>query len=108
EEAIRGAHIVITATNSQDPVVENAWIVPGTHINAMGSNVANRRELPTELVKRADVVAVDSIEQAKIEAGDLLLADSLANVIELQSVHKHYDAERLTIFKSLGLGIEDV
>lgn len=108
EEAIRGAHIVVTATNSQDPVVENAWIVPGTHINAMGSNVANRRELPAELVKRADVVAVDSLEQAKIEAGDLLLADSWANVIELQSLQKHYDPKRITVFKSLGLGIEDV
>ena len=108
EEAIRGADIVVTATNSQEPVVEDAWIAPGTHINAMGSNVANRRELPAELVRRADVVAVDSLEQARIEAGDLLLADSWANVVELQSVPKHYDAKRLTIFKSLGLGVEDV
>ena len=108
EEAIRGAHIVVTATNSQDPVLEDGWIAPGVHVNAMGSNAANRRELPAELVRRADTVAVDSLEQAKIEAGDLLLADSWANVIELQTVQKHHHPERITIFKSLGLGIEDV
>ena len=108
EEAIRGAHIVVTATNSQDPVLEDDWIAPGIHVNAIGSNAANRRELPAELLRRADMVAVDSLEQAKIEAGDLLLADSWANVIELQTVQKRHDPERITIFKSLGLGIEDV
>jgi ornithine cyclodeaminase/alanine dehydrogenase-like protein (mu-crystallin family) len=108
EEAIRGAHIVVTATNSQDPVLEDDWIAPGIHVNAIGSNAANRRELPAELLRRADMVAVDSLEQARIEAGDLLLADSWANVIELQTVQKRHDPERITIFKSLGLGIEDV
>jgi alanine dehydrogenase len=108
EDAVRGAHIVATATNSKDPVIEDDWIAPGVHVNAMGSNISNRRELPAELVKRADVVAVDSLEQAKIEAGDLILADSWANVVELQSIQKHYDPNRITIFKSIGLGVEDV
>ena len=108
EEAVRGAQIVITATNSKDPVVEDGWISPGTMINAMGSNVASRRELPAELVRRADLVAVDSLEQSKIEAGDLLLADSWSNVVELQTVSRHYDPRKITIFKSLGLGVEDV
>ena len=70
EEAVRGAQIVVTATNSAEPVIEDSWIAPGTMLNAMGSNVAKRRELPGELVRRANVVAVDSLEQAKIEAGD--------------------------------------
>ena len=108
EEAVRGAQIVVTATNSKDPVLEDGWIGPGTMINAMGSNVASRRELPAELVRRADLVAVDSLEQSKIEAGDLILADSWANVVELQRVEKHYDPTKITIFKSLGLGVEDV
>ena len=108
EEAVRGAHIVVTATNSQDPVLEAAWIASGTHVNAIGSNIANRRELSAELVKQADVVAVDSLEQAKIEAGDLILADGWTNVVELQTVQKHYDSKRITIFKSVGLGVEDV
>jgi alanine dehydrogenase len=108
EQAVRGADIVVTATNSKEPVLESKWIAPGTMINAMGSNVANRRELPADLVQRADVIAVDSIEQAKTEAGDLLLANHWANVIELKDVQPHFDPAKITVFKSLGLGVEDV
>lgn len=108
EQAVRGAQIVVTATNSKDPVVENSWIEPGTMINAMGSNVANRRELPAELVQRAGLIAADSIEQAKIEAGDLLLANHWSNVVELKDLKRHFDPSGITIFKSLGLGVEDV
>ncbi len=108
EEAVRGAHIVVTATNSQEPVVDDAWVAPGTLVNAMGSNVATRRELPAELVRRAALVAVDSLDQAKTESGDLILANSWANVVELQSVKRHFDPKQITIFKSLGIGVEDV
>ncbi len=108
EEAVRGADIVITATNAKDPVLESDWISDGALVNAMGSNIANRRELPGDLVKRAALVAVDSLEQARIEAGDLILADSWSNVVELQNVEPHYDPSHVTIFKSIGLGIEDV
>jgi len=106
---VRGANIVATATNSKDPVIEDAWISPGTHINAMGSNIANRRELPADLVRRAGLVAADSLEQAHLEAGDLILADSWDNVVELASLRNPaYDPTRITVFKSLGLGVEDV
>ena len=108
EEAVRGADIVVTATNAKDPVLESDWISDGTLVNAMGSNIANRSELPGDLVKRAALVAVDSLEQARIEAGDLILADSWSNVVELQNVEPHYDPNHITIFKSIGLGIEDV
>ena len=107
QDAVR-AQIVVTATNAKDPVLESNWIAPGTMINAMGSNVANRRELPEDLIKRADLIAADSIEQAKIEAGDLLLANHWSNVVELKDVKQHYDPRQTTIFKSLGLGVEDV
>src|SRR5260370_23714691 len=53
EEAVPGAQVVVTPTNAKEPVLEDGWIAPGTHINAMGSNIANRRELPGELVRRA-------------------------------------------------------
>jgi ornithine cyclodeaminase/alanine dehydrogenase-like protein (mu-crystallin family) len=108
EAAVRGAHIVATATNAKDPVLEDSWIEAGVHINAMGSNTATRRELPAELVRRAGLVAVDSLEQARLEAGDLLLADSWDNVVELQTLRPQFDPHRVTIFKSLGLGLEDV
>lgn len=108
EEAVRGAQIVVTATNSSEPVIENGWIAPGTLINAMGANRANHRELPAELVRRAGLIAVDSLEQAKMEAGDLILANSWGNVRELQSVEREFDPDHVTIFKSLGICVEDV
>ena len=108
EEAVRGAQIVVTATNSKDPVLEDAWIAPGTMINTMGANAAARRELPGELVRRAALVAVDSLEQAKIESGDLILADSWTNVVELKDIWQRYDPSGITIFKSMGIGVEDV
>jgi alanine dehydrogenase len=108
EEAVRGAQIVVTATNATEPVIENAWIAPGTMINAMGANRPASRELPSELVCRADLVVVDSLEQAKIESGDLIMADCWRNVRELQSLERHFDSDQITIFKSLGIGVEDV
>ena len=108
EQAVRGAQIVVTATNAKDPVVESNWIQPGTMINAMGSNAATRRELPADLVQRAGRIAVDSLEQAMIEAGDLLLADHWTNVVEVKDVKKNFNPNEITIFKSLGLGLEDV
>jgi ornithine cyclodeaminase/alanine dehydrogenase-like protein (mu-crystallin family) len=111
EAAVSGASIVITATTSKDPVLDASWIAPGTFVAAMGSNVGNRRELPANLVRKAGLIAVDDLEQARIEAGDLLLAygsDPWANVVELKNVVRGYDAARVTIFESLGIGVEDV
>jgi len=108
KQAVRGAQIVVTATNSAEPVLEDSWIAPGTLINAMGSNVRTRRELPSELVHRAALIAVDSLEQAKLESGDLILADCWSNVRELQDFQQHFDPAQVTIFKSLGIGVEDV
>ncbi len=108
EAAVRGAQIVVTATNASEPVIDDAWIAPGTMINAMGGNAPNRRELPAELVQRAAIIAVDSLEQAKIEAGELIMPQYWHNVRELQTLKKHFDPAQITIFKSLGIGVEDV
>jgi alanine dehydrogenase len=113
EEAVRGADIVITATNSREPVLDAGWIAPGTHVNAMGSNQAQRRELPAELILQADLIAVDSLEQARMESGDLLLAldpDQWRNrkIVELKDVIARPTSDALTIFKSNGIAVEDV
>jgi len=111
EEAVRGAGIVVTATWSKDPVLEAAWVQPGAHVNAMGSNQAQRRELPSDLIARADLIAVDSIEVAKIESGDLLLAPVDFNdprIVELSQVERRPEGNPVTVFKSNGLGVEDV
>jgi len=111
EEAVRGADIVTTATFAGDPVLDSAWIKDGAHVNAMGSNRGNRRELPTDLIQRANLIAIDSIEQGKLEAGDLLMAGvdwSDPRIVELAKVTARPAGKPVTIFKSLGLGVEDV
>lgn len=115
EQVVRAADVVITATNAKDPVLEDAWIAPGTHINAMGSNQATRREIPAETVRRARVV-LDNREQAEIEAGDLILAtrdEGWTRGVELKDVVAGRQPGRtstaeVTIFKSIGIAAEDV
>jgi alanine dehydrogenase len=110
-EAVRGADIVVTATWAKDPVIEAAWISKGTHINAMGSNQPQRRELPSDLMAMADLIAVDSIEGAKVESGDLLLAPVDWNdprIVDLAKLGRRPEGNPITIFKSNGLGVEDV
>ncbi|HTF67404.1 MAG TPA: ornithine cyclodeaminase family protein [Edaphobacter sp.] len=113
EEAVEDADIVITATSSKDPVLQSEWISRPVFISAMGANHANRRELPSDLVRSADRIVVDSLEQARLEAGDLVLALDAREwnkVTELATValHGKSPVTGLTIFKSIGLGVEDV
>lgn len=118
EEAVREAEIVITATTAREPVVMGEWLQPGTHVNAMGSNWANRRELDDTAVERAAVVAVDDPDQARLEAGDLVMAAAaghfdfaravpLAAIVARQTPGRHAPDE-ITLFKSLGIGLEDI
>jgi alanine dehydrogenase len=118
-ECVEGADIVVTATSSKEPVIEAAWIAPGTHINASGSNWAERRELPTELIyDRAAIVAVDSVEVAKLESGDLLIplrdksgaefpGIELADIIAGKKPGRTSPGQ-ITVFKSNGLAVEDI
>ncbi len=118
EQAVRDAAIVVTATYAKDPVVESGWIAAGAHVNAMGSNNPQRREIPAELVARAELIAVDSISQARIESGDLLLAWTQEDwktprLVQLQEIaggrrHGRSSPHGVTIFKSNGLGVQDI
>lgn len=116
EEAVRGADIVVTATSSPKPVLEGAWLRPGVHVNAVGSNRADRRELDDAVVDRAGLIVVDSIEQARLEAGDLLAVGGgapLDRATELKDIvvgakPGRRDGSEITLFKSLGVGLEDL
>jgi ornithine cyclodeaminase/alanine dehydrogenase-like protein (mu-crystallin family) len=116
EACVRGAQVVITSTYAKEPVLASEWVEDGAHVNATGSNQADRREIPAELVRRAELVAVDSLEQARIEAGDLLLAVPEGEwgqlpLMELGPIAADAGFRRpggVTIFKSLGLGVQDV
>lgn len=118
EEAVRDADILITATNSRDPVLLGEWLRPGQHINAIGSNQGVRRELDSAAVVRCDRVIVDQLEQARIEAGDLIApitegrfgwdrVEELAAVVTGRAPGRTRP-EEITLFKSLGLAIEDM
>lgn len=112
EQACEDADVIITATHSRDPVVAPAAIGDSALILAMGSNMANRHEVPSEVVKRARIV-VDDIDQCRIEAGDLLLADIDWSTVEPLSMlvaanTKAGGDRRLTLFKSVGIALEDV
>jgi alanine dehydrogenase len=116
-EAVAGADIVVTATNSSTPVVMHEWLAPGTHVNAMGANAASRRELDPQIVLRAAMLVTDDVEQAKAEAAefiDLARAGAL-DWSDLIPLHRVVGAERvrldrdaITLFKSLGVGLEDL
>ncbi len=118
EEAARGCDIVITATTSREPVLFGEWLAAGTHVNLIGSNYLAKSEADVEVFRRAAAVTVDSKEQAKLEAGDFVAAlnqgilswseiRDLAPVL-LDRYPGRQSPQDITIFKSLGLGIEDV
>lgn len=116
EAAVRGADVVVTCTYAKDPVFADEWLKEQAHVNAAGSNQASRREIPDETVRRAALIAVDSLEQAQIEAGDLLLAappqewDALP-LVELSRLVADPAFARpagVTLFESLGLAVQDI
>jgi len=118
EEAVRDADIVITSTTATNPVVEGRWLKPGTQINAIGANFPQKRELDAEAIRRCDIIAADSRQQSREEAGDLIyvLGDDDS---QWNKVHELADIvggkipgrtgpDQITLFKSNGIAIEDV
>ena len=117
ESAVRDADIVCCATTSREPVFEAAWLRPGTHVNGIGAFNLDMIELPPDLFGRASLVAVDSREAALAEAGDLVAAIEKGfvrpgDLVEVGSVDRTWvetrDPAAITVFKSVGLAIQDV
>ncbi len=110
EEAVRGADVVVTATTSPTPVLSGGWLSPGAHINAVGAPRPDWRELDDEVLECSRVY-VDSREAALEESGDVIAAGEIfAEIGEVVSGAKpgRRSAEEITLFKSLGLAVEDV
>lgn len=118
EETVRGSDIVSTVTTSATPLFDAAWLSPGTHINAAGSNSLIRRELGEDVLKRSATIAVDSVATALGEAGDLLPALEKGRLHARQLVElgdvivgRHAgrpDGEAITLFESQGMAIQDL
>jgi alanine dehydrogenase len=118
EMAAEDKDIVITATSSREPVLYGNWLAEGTHLNVIGSNFLAKAELDVVAVRRCESIVVDSKDQARLEAGDFAQAleegaISWADIHELgQVIVGRYTGrahpQDVTLFKSLGIGLEDV
>jgi ornithine cyclodeaminase/alanine dehydrogenase len=118
EACVAEADVVVTITKSAEPVCRAGWLAKGVHVNAAGANSGDRRELDGETVLRATVKVTDHVEQARMEAGefrDLVAAEKLdwSDVRELGEVvtgkiKGRTSPSDLTLFKSLGIALEDV
>ncbi|MGH7467224.1 MAG: ornithine cyclodeaminase family protein [Longimicrobiales bacterium] len=118
ESAVRDADIICTLTSSPTPVLQGEWISPGAHINAVGASTRNARELDGIAVQRSRLF-VDRRESTVNEAGDYLMALEEGRInkdhivaeigeVLLGRTSGRTDNDEITLFKSLGLAIEDV
>jgi ornithine cyclodeaminase/alanine dehydrogenase-like protein (mu-crystallin family) len=117
QAAVRAADVICAATTSTEPVFDAGWVRPGTHVNGIGAYRLDMVELPPDLFGSAALVAVDARDAAREEAGDLMAAvgngllDDSA-VVEIGTIAADYAASRdpdaITVFKSVGLAIQDV
>jgi ornithine cyclodeaminase len=118
QTAVARADIICTVTSARQPVLKGKWLAPGTHVNAVGSSVKSSRELDTEAVVRSRLF-VDSRQSALHEAGDFLMPKTEGAVgddhikgelgeVLLGKVPGRTSPEDVTLFKSLGLAVEDL
>ncbi|HZV59788.1 MAG TPA: ornithine cyclodeaminase family protein [Candidatus Eremiobacteraceae bacterium] len=116
--AVRDAHIVCTATTASQPVISGADLAAGAHINAIGANHAHKREVDDTAIAKAGAIFVDSLEQSKQEAGDLILGfrndatrwnsvKELADLVAGKAAGRANDSQ-ITLFKSNGIASWDL
>ena len=108
ESAVRGADVIVTATNAVEPILKGAWLKRGAHVNAVGSPRPTWRELDDDAM--ANVLVVDSREAVLKESGDVILSKAkiYAEAGEIFDGSKTVSASETTVFKSVGLAIEDI
>jgi thiomorpholine-carboxylate dehydrogenase len=108
EAAVRGADVIVTATNAVEPILKGAWLKPGAHVNAVGSPRPNWRELDDAAM--ANTLVVDSREAVLEESGDVILSKAgiYAEAGEIFAGTKEAPVAATTVFKSVGIAIEDI
>jgi ornithine cyclodeaminase/alanine dehydrogenase-like protein (mu-crystallin family) len=110
EEAVREADVVVTVTAAQDSVLRGEWLKEGAHVNAVGSVGVMRRELDDSAMRRAVAVLVESREAAMLEAGEIVQSGTpiYAELGEIFGGLKPKPPEGITVYKSLGIAVEDI
>ena len=114
--ACDGASLVLAAVKSTEPVLEGAWLQPGTHVNSVGTARHEQRELDLESFRRSSIIVVDTRSGVFGEAGDAVAAASIVaqdSVIELSALvtgksQGRTSDDQITLFKSVGTGIQDI
>ena len=108
EAAVRGADVIVTATNAVEPILKGTWLKPGAHVNAVGSPRPNWRELDDAAM--ANTLVVDSREAVLKESGDVILSKATiyAEAGEIFAGTKEAPVKATTVFKSVGIAIEDI
>jgi ornithine cyclodeaminase/alanine dehydrogenase-like protein (mu-crystallin family) len=110
EDAVRGADVVVVATTATTPVLSGEWLSPGMHVNAVGAPRPSWRELDDGALRKAKLY-VESREAASRESGDVIAAGSIfAEIGEVIAGTKagRESAEEITLFKSVGVAVEDL
>jgi len=108
EAAVRDADVVVTATSAREPILKGEWLKTGAHVNAVGASRPDWRELDDAAMR--NVVIVDSYEGARKESGDVILsgATPFAELGEILNGTRRVEPGVTTVFKSLGMAVEDV
>lgn len=118
QEAVAGADLICTTTASREPILRGKWLAPGAHVNAVGAVGADARELDTEAIRRSRLV-VDRRESAEHEAGEFVIARDEGAIgddhivgelgeLVIGTVPGRTSPDEVTVFRSMGLAIEDL
>jgi alanine dehydrogenase len=118
DDAVRSSNVITTMTTSKNPVFDGAALQPGTTVVAAGSNLLQKREIDSKVIRKASHIVVEAIDQAEQEAGDLFVpidaghlhwnqVKELADVV-LERISVRESDDEINLFKSVGLGIQDI
>ena len=116
QEAIQGCDIIVAGVKSNQTVLQGSWLIPGTHVNSVGTARKDQREIDPETFQRAEIVVVDTREGVFGEAGDAIAAQDVfgpnqaheLSELILNGAPKRRNDEQITLFKSVGTGVQDI
>lgn len=109
QQQVEEADIICTCTNSTEPVLFGKWLKPGVHLNCVGSYRMDMHEVDADTIKRAELIAVDSVEACGHEAGELVKSSKPQDWIEMGNINTNAekDSNKITLFKSVGISVQD-